>query len=162
MQRLVKSINSACGELAIPEKVIDDTFDWWWSCVEKPLDKISALPEESESAAGRSVEEVLHEILALTRAQQKLLSDPAQLIPSSFIEVLLRNATSGIGLDLRADFDVALGGLLNAIADPGAKDVAVCAERVQAVYERMINRRPLATLFSRAIDEQMRLTSGDE
>jgi hypothetical protein len=168
MLRLIKGINTACGDHAIAEKVVEDTFSWGWPSLKEALEKISALPGQLEPGAGRSAEDLLREILDLTRAQQKLLSDPAELIPASFLEVLLRSTTSGMGLDLRADFEIALGGLLQAIAasrdagEPGADDVAVCATRLQAVYERMINRRPRPTMRSRVIDEQLRLTARDE
>ena len=169
MLRLVKDINTACGDHAIAEKVVEDSFSLWWPALKKDLDELSLLPGQSESATGRSAEELLREILDLTRAQQKLLSDPAELIPASFLEVLLRNhATSGIGLDLQADFEVALGGLLEAIDmskegdDLMIDEIAGCATHLQAVYERMIKRRPRPTLRSRAVDEQLRLTVRDE
>jgi hypothetical protein len=63
--QLLKTLNTALGDNALPEAHIDEAFEVWWPKLESQL---SALPkEETQTKIHRPDRELLEEILALVR-----------------------------------------------------------------------------------------------
>jgi hypothetical protein len=73
--KLLKTLNSALIDTALPETHIDEAFDVWWPKLESQL---KALPfEEAKAKTHRPDRELLEEILALVRSQSR----PADIVP---------------------------------------------------------------------------------
>jgi hypothetical protein len=66
IRRLLKTINSALGDSALPEPHIDEAFEVWWPKLE---DQLSTLPREESVQPERADRDILEEILALVRSQ---------------------------------------------------------------------------------------------
>lgn len=87
--RLIHSINAAT-EAPLDTARLERAFDVWWPILEELLQSIAAScsrPEEElvEHSQERSIKDLLQEILSLSRAQQKILSAPEQLLPVEHI-----------------------------------------------------------------------------
>lgn len=65
--KLLKTLNSALGDGALPEAHIDEAFDVWWPKLESQLKTLP--PEESKAKTHRPDRELLEELLALVRSQ---------------------------------------------------------------------------------------------
>ncbi|WP_018965681.1 hypothetical protein [Porphyromonas gulae] len=95
VRKLVTTINKACGEDSLDEKQLEKTFDVWYPCLEQEL---KAIPQE-EPASAPTVRQktqlnndILEEILDLSRNNQKLLRSPDPKIYES-IEELKRSSS---------------------------------------------------------------------
>ena len=67
--RLLKTLNSALGDNALPDAHIEEAFDVWWPKLES---QIKSPPQEtSKSKPHRSDRELLEEVLALLRNQNR-------------------------------------------------------------------------------------------
>lgn len=94
--KLLKSINSACGQDALEEIRLEKAFDVWWPDLEKQLNAIPELPSEdgSEGTTEPSPSDlnsrVLEELLELTRNNHKLLRDPSSILPPDYVEHIFR------------------------------------------------------------------------
>lgn len=85
IKKLVKTLNKACGEVAIPDARLDKSFEVWYPTLEEDLNKINSevnkVNEEQESDSDTYSSEILEEILELSRDNQRLLRTPdAELI----------------------------------------------------------------------------------
>lgn len=68
--KLLKTLNNALGDTGLTETHIDEAFDVWWPKLDAQL---KALPkEESKGRPHRSDRELLEELLALVRNQNRL------------------------------------------------------------------------------------------
>jgi hypothetical protein len=67
--RLLKTLNSALRDSALPEAHIDEAFDVWWPKLESQLKGLP--PEESKAKTHRPDRELLEEILSLVRNQSR-------------------------------------------------------------------------------------------
>jgi hypothetical protein len=67
IRKLIKSINSACGEQKLEEGVLDQVYEMWWPKLEKDIAEILAKHKEKSKEKPRSEREIIEEILALTR-----------------------------------------------------------------------------------------------
>lgn len=95
--KLLKSINSACGQDALEEVRLEKAFDVWWPDLEKQLNAIPEIPSdsknESSEADSASIDQnsrVLEELLELTRNNHKLLRDPSSLLPPEYVDHVMR------------------------------------------------------------------------
>lgn len=91
--KLARSINTACDPCLLDENRLDSIFAVWWPTLEKQLNGIVSGrgPQDNSVQDGkRSVENILDEVLTLVRSQQKIISDPAELLPRGYIEHVLR------------------------------------------------------------------------
>jgi hypothetical protein len=68
--KLLKTLNSALGDNALPEAHIDEAFDVWWPKLESQLKSLP--PEESKAKTHRPDRELLEEILGLVRNQNRV------------------------------------------------------------------------------------------
>jgi hypothetical protein len=67
MEKLVKTINSACGEQKLEESVLNGVFEMWWPRLEKEVKSKLKKRKENESETLRSDRELIEEILSLSR-----------------------------------------------------------------------------------------------
>jgi hypothetical protein len=69
IRQLVKTINSALGSQSLTEMHLDEAFDVWWPKLEE---QFAQLPfEEEQQSPVRPEREILEEILALVRTQNR-------------------------------------------------------------------------------------------
>lgn len=79
IQKLVRTINRACGEGSIPEARLDQALEVWYPKLEEDLNKLKETESESESTVVETTDytsEILEEVLELARSNQKLLRSP--------------------------------------------------------------------------------------
>ena len=80
IKRMVKTLNSACGDGSISENRLDTTFDVWYPRLENGLNRVKSENDTSDSKKKKDIKpvpEVLEEILELSRDNQKLLRNPS-------------------------------------------------------------------------------------
>jgi len=80
IQKLVRTLNKACANDSLSDERIDKAFGVWYPTLENQLQKLKAVVEPSEKetkgAGDKKRDEILEEILELTRINQKLLRNP--------------------------------------------------------------------------------------
>lgn len=80
IKKLLKTLNKACGEDKLTDERLDKAFDVWFPTLEEELNKIQPPPKEEHLESQPNNEspsnEVLEEILELSRLNQKLLRSP--------------------------------------------------------------------------------------
>ena len=82
INKLLKTINKACGKEQLKEDMLDKAFEVWFPTLEEALDKIKKTQAASSDSSPKSDKkethagEILEEILELTRLNQKLLRNP--------------------------------------------------------------------------------------
>ncbi|HCJ7274058.1 TPA: toll/interleukin-1 receptor domain-containing protein [Vibrio cholerae] len=92
--KLVKSINLACGESGLDESRLEKVFNVWWPDLEKQLcaiethEEASAIPNDSLESTSEidGISEILEEILEISRANQRLLRSPEEILPQRYLE----------------------------------------------------------------------------
>jgi hypothetical protein len=83
LKKLVKTLNKACEKSGIAPDRLEKAFEVWYPTLETELNKLREAPPESpEESGGEELEtpkaqEILEEILELSRINQKLIRDPA-------------------------------------------------------------------------------------
>jgi hypothetical protein len=80
--KLVKTINGERKEQALPDPQLLRAFDLWWPKFEEPFKKILANHKPKEEAKKRSRDDILEEILELSRSIQRSLQQPPPREPS--------------------------------------------------------------------------------
>jgi len=78
IKKLVKTLNKACGELAIADARLEKAFEVWYPTLEEELNKLKDVNDEvpKEEEQNGYTSEILEEILDLARSNQKLLRNP--------------------------------------------------------------------------------------
>ena len=82
LKKLVKTLNKACEKDGLAENRLDKAFDVWYPTLESELKKLKDTPPAAnDDSVGTEVEtpeaqEILEEILDLSRINQKLLRNP--------------------------------------------------------------------------------------
>jgi hypothetical protein len=79
IEKLIQTINRACGDTGLNEGKLRDTFDVWWPHLEKSLESIP-LPSK-EHTERRDTTEVLEEILELVRSLSRVDRLSVQRLP---------------------------------------------------------------------------------
>lgn len=107
IRKLVRSINAACEENALEPGRLDSIVTVWWPQLEQKLSAIpsddAAEPTADELLTGtRSTEDVLAELLELSRSQQRLLSAPDELLPTRYLRQALRTVSRAREISPRA------------------------------------------------------------
>lgn len=79
--KLVKTLNKACGEEQLTDERLEKAFNVWWPTLEEELAKLKDYQEQySDDETSNNVveknDEILEEILDLSRMNQKLLRNP--------------------------------------------------------------------------------------
>lgn len=92
VKKLLVTLNKSCGDSGLKEELLSKTFEVWWPNLEDSLNKIKS--EKSEEEKGNSDKslnnEMLEEILELSRTNQKILRSPEILFPQDYIEFIMR------------------------------------------------------------------------
>ena len=80
IKKLVISLNKACDKDGLSSERLEKTFNVWYTSLESELNKLKSLPsqpsETEVSLQTRHDQEILEEILELSRDNQKLLRSP--------------------------------------------------------------------------------------
>lgn len=79
IKKLLKTLNKACGEEKLTDERLDKAFDVWYPTLEEELNKIQepeTISESTENNNESPSNEILEEILELSRLNQKLLRSP--------------------------------------------------------------------------------------
>lgn len=92
VKKLLVTLNKSCGDAGLKEELLTKTFEVWWPNLEESLNKIES--EKSEDEKGNSDKslnnEMLEEILELSRTNQKILRSPEILFPQDYMEFIMR------------------------------------------------------------------------
>ena len=83
IKKLVKTLNTACGEDALTEQRLEKAFDVWYPTLEEELNKVKGVkdePKEEKPPEHHKGSEILEEILELSRINQKLLRNPDPIL----------------------------------------------------------------------------------
>ena len=85
IKKLLKTMNTACGDDALPEQRLEKAFDVWYPTLEAELNKAKDLKgetveEEIQKTDNHHSSEILEEILELSRINQKLLRNPDTIL----------------------------------------------------------------------------------
>lgn len=152
--KLLRSINSACGEESLEEGRLERAYDVWWPKLLTDLERIPDEKKEADSKGQESeadvrVARVLEEILDLSRNNHKLLRDPTSLMPPEYVEHVLFRSKRRIDE-----------------IDPGAieevivryRDVLKCVSRMRSQDEFSPEMAELIELIER-IDRPLRYIS---
>lgn len=99
--KLLKSLNKACGEEQLAENLLERSFEVWYPRLKAQLDEIPKEEPTDKSVTnevGDGVNnEILEEILELTRTQHKILRDPEEILPPTYLKHVFKrysNASS--------------------------------------------------------------------
>ena len=93
VKKLLQTINKACGDMGLKEDLLFRTFDVWWPKLKTSLEDIKGktLQEEKTSPSNTNFNnEILEEILEISRTNQKLLRSPEVLCPPEYIEYIIK------------------------------------------------------------------------
>ena len=95
--KLLSTINSACGESGIASSMLNRAFEVWWPSLEEQLQKVEMKKDSSitlSSSKPPKKEAIIEELLELSRRNQRLLSRPEELLPSGYLEQIIRSAVN--------------------------------------------------------------------
>jgi hypothetical protein len=83
LKKLVKTLNKACEKSGLAPDRLEKAFEVWYPTLETELNKLREAPPDSPEESGvgdlesPKAQEILEEILELSRINQKLIRDPA-------------------------------------------------------------------------------------
>jgi len=97
IKRLVRMINGELGDAKLASDVLDTVFDMWWPKLDEKVTGILAVKTDSTDGMVRSQQDLLEEILLLTRSQahRREISDVDPQAQADLVEgysQLVRNA----------------------------------------------------------------------
>lgn len=92
VKKLVQTINTASTPSPLSEEKLNKAFDVWYPELEKALNQLTDMVEESEEEADssgniKSYSHILEEILDLSRTNQKLLRNPEGALEKDFVAI---------------------------------------------------------------------------
>ena len=92
VRKLLTTINKACGEFGLKEELLVKTFEVWWPTLNESLEALkSEKSEEEKTSLDKSLRnEILEEILELSRTNQKILRSPDILFPPEYFEYIMK------------------------------------------------------------------------
>jgi len=82
LKKLVKTLNKACEKDGLANDRLDKAFDVWYPTLDAELEKLKSTPVDNHNDAAKGevespkAQEILEEILELSRINQKLLRNP--------------------------------------------------------------------------------------
>lgn len=98
VKKLVSTINSACGDNGISSHLLEVTFEKWWPSLEEQLQQIEKKKYDVNATVSSNKppkkEEIIEEILEISRRNQRLLNHPESLLPSGYLEQIVRTAVN--------------------------------------------------------------------
>lgn len=100
VKKLIHGINEANSDTKIDKERLNSYFDVWWPKLKEKLDKVEkSIKVESAKKTNPNLkekqvevsksDEVLEEILALARSQQRLLKSPEEILPPRYLQEVL-------------------------------------------------------------------------
>ena len=93
IKKLLNTLNNACDEGKLSDKNLDKAFEVWYPTLEKELNEIKGEDEIKESKNQKNKDssnnEILEEILELSRLNQKLLRNPDIRLPKEIEQMIL-------------------------------------------------------------------------
>lgn len=93
--KLMNTINNSCQDGAISPEVLEKTFETWWPKLETKLKGIEKAPVgKQDSSTATQNDEILEELLELSRRIQRTLSNPASVLPSDYLDRVVRYAVN--------------------------------------------------------------------
>lgn len=93
--KLLTTINNSCQDGAIRQEVLERSFETYWPELEKKLRIIEKAPlEKQETSSTPQKDEILEELLELSRRIQRNLSNPAAILPSDYLDRVVRSAVN--------------------------------------------------------------------
>ena len=94
IKKLLITLNKCCGETCLKDDQLSKTFEVWWPTLKSALDAIADEKQDDKSPTKKSAkEDMIEEILELSRVNQKLLRSPELLFPPDYVEYVLKNKT---------------------------------------------------------------------
>lgn len=92
VKKLLVTLNKSCGDAGLKEDLLTKTFEVWWPNLEESLNAIkSEKSEEEKNDSDKSLNnEMLEEILELSRTNQKILRSPEILFPPEYFEYVIK------------------------------------------------------------------------
>jgi hypothetical protein len=75
MLKLIKTINAQSGEKALEENRVQKAFDMWWSSFDSKFASIVSTFKPAQEPPQRSIEDMIAEILEVTRSIQKVTQE---------------------------------------------------------------------------------------
>ncbi len=92
VKKLLVTLNKSCGDAGLKEDLLTKTFEVWWPNLEESLNSIKSgeSDEENNHSEKDLNNEMLEEILELSRTNQKILRSPDILLPQDYFEFIMR------------------------------------------------------------------------
>lgn len=93
LKKLVITLNKACDKNRLKDEQLNKTFEVWYSSLEEALEKLRDADHSEQDAEGTTelqtpkTQEVLEEILELSRINQKLIRNPDGALESNLKEM---------------------------------------------------------------------------
>lgn len=90
IEKLIKTLNKACGESVLSEERIQKTFNVWYPTLKENLNKINIpkkVEEKKQEESENNNEAILEEVLNISRMNQKLLRSPNRETEHYFSEL---------------------------------------------------------------------------
>lgn len=91
--KLIKTINKACGDTKLSDEMVEKAFKAWYPTLQEELKKVTKdfkVEEANNEEPEKEKQEILEEILELTRINQKILRSPDVLLPPDYLNEILR------------------------------------------------------------------------
>lgn len=104
VKKLVDSINGACGDNKLEVGVLEQVFETWWP---KLAEKLQPIQDEknADSEPQRADSDLLAEILENVRSQQRIMSNPAEILPPEYLQFAFEELESGRGHPALGELD---------------------------------------------------------
>lgn len=92
VKKLLVTLNKSCGEAGLKEELLAKTFEVWWPNLEESLTSIKTEQSEEEKDVADKIlnNEILEEILELSRTNQKILRSPEILFPPEYFNFIVK------------------------------------------------------------------------
>lgn len=94
--KLICSINNALGEQKLKDDKLKATFEIWFSQLKEKLDALlgetsSVQPEQTTDKYEDVNQDILEELLELSRSQQKMIRNPEVLLPQEYFREMFNS-----------------------------------------------------------------------
>lgn len=96
VKKLLKTINKACGTEKLENERFEKAFSVWYPNLEKELNDLKK-KEKGKSPEKKEVsdtygQQMLEEILELSRINQKILRDPESILPPDYLKFIIEKS----------------------------------------------------------------------
>jgi hypothetical protein len=93
IKKLLKTINKACGTEKLTDERFEKAFSVWYPNLEKELTELRKIEDKEapkkEAVSDSYGQQLLEEILELSRINQKILRDPESILPPEYLKYAL-------------------------------------------------------------------------